>query len=169
MNDKNAHYLFEQIVQQNKGIIYKVVRTYCYHEDDYEDLVQEIMIQIWRSLPKYRNQFALTTWIYRISINVAISFYRKNALRQNARISLNDQHQLSTDELPDHEKEERLRLLEQFISELNELDRAFMLLYLENKSHVEISEILGFSLSNVGTRIGRIKGKLKIKFSQLNS
>lgn len=167
MMNIDANQEFEKIVQQNKGIIYKVVRAYCQNEEDRKDLVQEIMIQIWHSLPKYDQKFAITTWIYRISINVTISFFRKQNTRQFARNKLNESHLLVQENQHD-EKEEQLKSLEQFISELNELDKAFMLLYLENKSYAEIAEILGFSVTNVGTRISRIKDKLKNRFSHIN-
>ena len=101
-------------------------------------------------------------------MNVAISFYRKNAHRQKSSIQLNDEHLPIQDEI-NSEKQEYLSLLEKFISELNDLDKAIMLLYLEEKRHVEISEIMGVSVTNVGTKLGRIKDKLKKRFSQINS
>ena len=106
--------------------------------------------------------------MYRISINVAISFYRKNAVRQGNTVVLDEAiTQLKDDEKT--EKEHQLNLLDQFISELKEFDKALMLLYLEDKSHVEIADILGISAGNVGTKIGRIKEKLKQRFSQLKN
>jgi RNA polymerase sigma-70 factor (ECF subfamily) len=99
-------------------------------------------------------------------LNVAISFYRKNTTRANKYTMLNEQ----TTQIPIDEKtadEMQLNLLEQFISELKEIDKGLMILYLEDKSHAEIAEILGMSISNVGTKIGRIKNKLKTQFSQL--
>jgi RNA polymerase sigma-70 factor (ECF subfamily) len=101
-------------------------------------------------------------------LNVAISFYRKNVHRQNSSIQLIDKHLPIQDEI-NSEKQEHLSLLEKFISELNDLDKAIMLLYLEEKSHAEISEIMGLSVTNVGTKLGRIKDKLKKRFSQINS
>jgi RNA polymerase sigma-70 factor (ECF subfamily) len=111
--------------------------------------------------------FAITTWLYRVSLNVAISFYRKNNSRQNLKVPLTDEN-MPTQNSEAREKEEQLQLLDQFISELNELDRALILLYLDDKSYSEISEIIGLSVTNVGTKLGRIKEKLKKKFSQIN-
>jgi RNA polymerase sigma-70 factor (ECF subfamily) len=155
---------FEKIVEQHKGIVFKVARTYCQDEEDRQDLMQEMMIQIWQSVHKYDDQFKISTWLYRICLNVAISFYRKSTTRVKGFTGLDKQ----TDQIPIREStatEHQLILLEQFISELKEMDKALMILYLEDKSHNEIAEILGMSVSNVGTKIGRIKDKLKTRFS----
>lgn len=165
MNKQEQKEIFQQIIEQHKGILFKIARVYCHNENDRDDLIQEMMIQIWQSVPKYNNQFKLSTWLYRISLNVAISFYRKNTTRASRFTVLNEQ----IPDLPNEERadtEQQLNLLEQFISELKELDKALILMYLEDKSHTEISHILGLSVSNVGTKIGRIKDKLKTKFSQ---
>jgi len=156
---------FQEIIEQYKGILFKVARAYCPNEYDRQDLIQEIMIQTWQSIHKYNDQYKISTWLYRISLNVAISFYRKSSTRAKKYTALNEQ----LVEIPDEDKSEserRLNLLEQFISELKEIDKALMILYLEDKSHTEIAEILGMSVSNVGTKIGRLKNKLKSQFSQ---
>lgn len=168
MNDKQLSKKFHEIVQLHKGILLKVAKTYCRNDDDRQDLLQEMMIQIWKSLHKYNDTFAITTWLYRVSLNVAISFYRKNAKRRDIHIPLIVEIALIQDEVS-NEKQEQLILLEKFISELNDPDKALMLLYLEDKSHAEIAAIMGLSISNVGTKLGRIKEKLKTKFSQFNS
>ena len=165
-NEQKQH--FYNIIEQHRGILHKVARAYCTNEDDRQDLIQEMMIQVWQSLNRYNNQIKISTWLFRISLNIAISFYRKNATRANKFTMLNDQ----TAQIPTEDKtsnERQFNLLEQFISELKELDKALMILYLENKSHTEIAEILGMSVSNVGTKIGRIKDKLKTRFSLLKS
>lgn len=167
-NDKELSQKFHQIIEQHKGILLKVARTYCRNDEDRQDIMQEMMIQIWKSLHSYNNKFAVTTWLYRISLNVAISFYRKYARKQNSSIQLIEEH-LPIQEEIHCEKQEQLSLLDQFISELNDLDKALMILYLEDKSHAEISDIMGLSLTNVGTKLGRIKEKLKKKFSRINS
>ena len=167
MQTKEQNQIFQELIKQHKGILLKVARTYCQDEEDRQDLIQEIMIQIWQSIHRYNEKFQISTWLYRISINVAISFYRKNFVRKKNTIQLNEQIY----PIQDHEKsekEEQLNLLEQLINELKEFDKALMLLYLENKSHLEIADILGISVGNVGTKIGRIKEKLKQRFSQQN-
>ena len=159
---------FQNIIEQHKGILHKVARAYCPNEDDRQDLIQEMMIQVWLSIHRYNNQFKISTWFYRISLNVAISFYRKNTTRANKYTELTEQL-IETPVEDKSENERQLYLLDQFISELKEIDKALMILYLEDKSHTEIAEILGISVSNVGTKIGRIKDKLKTRFSQLKS
>ncbi len=166
MNKQKQQQFFQDIIEQHKGILFKVARAYCQNEEDRQDLIQEMMIQIWQSVHKYNDQFKISTWLYRISFNVAISFYRKNTTRANRYTILKEQ---MTD-IPTEEKaetEQQQNLLEQFISELKEIDKALIILFLEDKSHTEIAEILGMSVSNVGTKIGRIKDKLKTRFSQL--
>ena len=168
MNKKEQRQDFQIIIEQHKGIFYKVARAYCPNEDDRQDLIQEMMIQVWQSKHRYNNQFNISTWLYRISLNVAISFYLKNTRRANKFTLLNEQ----TEQIPTEDKtadERQLNLLEKFISELKEIDKALMVLYFEDKSHAEIAEILGMSITNVGTKIGRIKDKLKTRFSQLES
>jgi RNA polymerase sigma factor (sigma-70 family) len=158
---------FHQIIDQHKGILFKIARTYCQDEEDRQDLVQEIMIQLWQSFHKYDDKFKVSTWLYRVSLNVAISFYRKNRVRKVSNVPLNEQTSQIQD-IDKSEKEQQLKLLAQFINELNDLDKALMLLYLEDKSQAEIADILGISLSNVSTKVGRIKDKLKKSFSQQN-
>lgn len=155
---------FHQILEQHKGIFFKVAKTYCRDEHDRQDLLQEIMIQVWKSLHRYNENYAITTWLYRISLNVAISFYRKNRSEKQPNIILLDEN-ISIQEDINLEKQEQLNLLEQYISELNNLDKALIILYLEDKSYAEISEIMGLSVSNVGTKLGRIKEKIKNKFN----
>ena len=166
-NESELRQWFQEIIEQHKGILFKVSRTYCQNEEDRQDLIQEMMIQIWKSIQTYNEKFAITTWLYRISLNVAISFYRKNVRRQRTNIPLNE-HISQIQEDDNTEREHQLNLLEQFIGELNDLDKALMLLYLEDKSQAEIADILGISMSNVSTKVGRIKDKLRNRFSQIN-
>jgi RNA polymerase sigma-70 factor (ECF subfamily) len=168
MNEKEQRQHFLNIIEQHKGILYTVARAYCPNADDRQDLIQEMMIQIWQSIHKYDDQFKISTWLYRISLNVAISFYRKSSTRSKKYTELTEQL-IETPVEDKSENERQLYLLDQFISELKEIDKALMILYLEDKSHTEIAEILGISVSNVGTKIGRIKNKKKTPISQLKS
>lgn len=156
---------FNRIINDHRHILYKVSRTYCPDEDDMKDLFQEISLQIWRSIDKYNEEFKTTTWIYRISLNVAISHFRKTSRVKTMPLSSDDHKLMESDPNVD---EEKLHMLEQFINELNVLDKALMLLYLQEKSHNEIAEILGISKSNTGTKISRIKEKLKQRFNKIN-
>lgn len=167
MTQKEQRQYFQNIMEQHMGILHTVARSYCPNEEDRQDLIQEMKIQVWQSLHRYNTQFKISTWLYKICLNVAISFYRKNTTRTNKHTRINEQ----TAQIPMEEKtsnEMQIILLEQLISEFKEIDKALMILYLEDKSHAEISEILGISISNVGTKIGRLKDKLKTQFSQFN-
>ena len=159
---------FEQIINQHKGILYKVVNAYCKDEEDRKDLVQEIMIQLWKSFDKYKQEYKITTWIYRIALNTAISFYRKNAVKNTNTILMDDKI-IHLEESKTTDLEQNLVLLEQFINELKEFDKALMLLYLEDRNQQEMADILGISTSNVSTKIARIKEKLKQRFSNHNN
>ncbi|MCE1199994.1 MAG: sigma-70 family RNA polymerase sigma factor [Marinilabiliales bacterium] len=168
MDKPEQQQLFEQILELHKGILFKVAHAYYPDAKDRQDLVQEMMLQIWKSINRYDDQFKMTTWLYRISLNVAISYHRKNSTRHQKFSKLTDQMvDIPMEDKSDNEI--KLNLLEQFIGELKEIDKALMILYLEEKSHAEIADILGLSISNVGTKIGRIKEQLKLKFSHLKS
>ena len=156
---------FIEVVNTHKGIVYKVARLYCNDPEATKDLVQEILIQLWRSFDHYDDQYKQSTWIYRIALNVAISFYRKETRRKEISNPLSADILRLEDTNQDTETEAKISELHQFISELKELDKALMLLYLDQKSYKEISEIMGITETNVATKIGRIKILLKQKFS----
>ncbi|MDE1191689.1 MAG: RNA polymerase sigma factor [Arachidicoccus sp.] len=165
--DENNENIFASVIEAYKGIIYKIARSYCSVEDDRKDLIQEILLQLWKSFAKYNPQFRYSTWVYRIALNVAISFYRKEKSRGNISHVYTDEIFKMEDYSPPDKKEDLL-LLQQFINELKPLDKALMLLYLDEKSHKEISDITGISETNAATKINRIKNLLKQKFSRIN-
>ena len=159
---------FLRLIGENKGIIFKICNSYCSNKTDREDLAQEIIYQLWKSGNNFDTSYKFSTWMYRVALNVAISFYRKEKTG-GAKISITE-HPDDIEDKDDgsYKTEENINLLEQFINELKELDRALMILYLEEKSYKEIAEVLGISETNVATKINRIKDKLKQKFSQVN-
>jgi len=159
--------LFLSVLDSHKGILYKVATSYCSDAEDRKDLVQEIVIQLWKSFDSYNSQFAYSTWIYRISLNVAISFYRKETQRKHVSTPLSDDILYFIDTNATDELDENIGLLQQFISSLRELDKGLMLLYLDEKNYREISEITGISETNVATKISRIKAELKKQFTKL--
>ena len=160
---------FLSVIELNKGIIYKVANSYCKNVEDRKDLVQEIIIQLWKSFEDYDDNFKHSTWMYRISLNVAISFYRKENSRKKISNPLNEGIvHFADDDIPEI-KESDLGILQQIILGLKDLDKALMLLYLEEKSHKEISHIVGISETNVATKIYRIKNVLKQKFTQIKN
>jgi RNA polymerase sigma-70 factor (ECF subfamily) len=159
---------FEAYISENKGLLYKIAGAYCKDPDDRKDLVQEIIIQLWQAFGRFNHSVKLSTYTYRIALNVAISFYRKDVRRRENTTGFSESLvEIFADEETD-ESEQQISHLQHFISELKEVERAIMLLYLEDRSQKEIGEILGISPTNVSTRVGRIKEKLRIKFSLIN-
>ena len=155
-------------MEENKGIVYKVAGSYCKNEEDRKDLVQEITVQLWRAFPRYNGQDKYTTWMYRIALNVAISFYRKDTRRKRLSAPLTDTFPDAGQAYEGEVTKSKIGMLQQFIAALKEFDRALMLLYMEDKSHREMAEILGISETNVSTKIARIKDKLKQRFANIN-
>jgi len=165
INDK--YELFLTLIETNKGIIYKITNSFCSDSDDRKDLAQEIILKLWKSFETYNENFKHSTWIYRVALNVAISFYRKEKSRSKINVPLSGNIFNIADFETTKTEEQKAFFLTQFLSELKELDRALMLLYLEEKNHKEIAQIIGISETNVATKIGRIKTILKQKFSQI--
>ncbi|WP_192820437.1 RNA polymerase sigma factor [Rufibacter sp. LB8] len=163
--DKTDRFL--AVLQDNKGIIYKVTNAYCPNPEDRPDLAQEILVQLWQAFDGYDRRFQYSTWVYRIALNVAISFYRKESSRKKMTHPLPAGIFDFSDHSSAEDTETDLGLLQQAISQLKELDKALILLYLEEKPYREIAHIMGISESNVATKIARIKNLLKQKFSQL--
>ncbi len=161
--------IFVSVIEANKGIIYKIANTYCTNTEDRNDLVQEIILKLWLAFNTYNNDFKHSTWIYRIALNTSISNYRKEKVRKKYFTPISEAFFEHEDTKVSTETEHNYVLLQQFISELKELDKALMLLYLDEKNYKEIAEILGISESNVGTKISRLKGILNDKFIKQNS
>ena len=158
---------FLTLIQENKGIIIKICNSYCIDKNDREDLTQEIIYQLWKSGNSFNAESKFSTWMYRVALNVAISFYRKK-IKSNPVVPLTECHMDIEDKMSDaSEIEKKVILLQRFINEMKEFDRALTLLYFEEKSYNEIAEILGITETNVATRISRIKLKLKQKFSTI--
>lgn len=156
---------FESIIEKNKGIIYKVANSYCKDSNDRKDLVQEIIIQLWRSFKQFDHSSKFSTWMYRVALNVAISFYRKDSKRKMLSSELTESLMSITPENEPSEIEGQINQLQQFIAELKDMDRALMILYLEDRTQKEMGEIMGITETNVSTKIARIKEKLRTKFS----
>jgi RNA polymerase sigma factor (sigma-70 family) len=158
---------FVSLLEQNRKIVYKVAATYSRNPADREDLAQEIVVQLWRSFARYDEGYRFSTWMYRVALNVAISFYRRESRRSRAEVSAEDavQEVASLASEP-AEVDDDIRLLRQLIEQLDELDRAVMILYLDDNPYSMIAEILGISETNVGTKINRIKQRLRRDLSQ---
>lgn len=170
MNPVSEKEWFIGILKEHKRILYKVVYAYCRSSEDRKDLEQEIIIQLWKSLKHYNKDFKLSTWIYRIALNVAISHYRKDFKRQKTNTPYNGTiFQIADEEDFTEEHSRRTQLLYRFIDQLDEFNKAIIILYLEDKSYKEIAEIIGLTETNVGTKINRIKNKLKESISIISN
>lgn len=152
---------FGDLLERHRGIVFKVANSYATHPEDRADLAQEIAAQLWRAWPGYDSRRSLTTWMYRIALNVAISHLRGRSLRDRHHVPLDDAaHDIAADDAG-HEPAQRQRLLHQCIAALQPLDRALLLLYLEDRSHREIGDILGLREGNVATKLGRLKQRIR--------
>lgn len=142
------------------GIIIKICRAYTDSQEDFEDYYQEVCLQIWRSKANFKHQSEWTTWIYRLTLNVCLTQVKKTS-KTKKYLSLDDQPVDLTEETASGFSDESLTQLYAALRQLSEIDRAVILLYLEEKSYKEISQIIGTNANNVGVRIKRIKERLK--------
>ena len=151
---------FAALLEEHAGILHKTARAYAFGEPDRQDLSQEIAAQLWRSFSRYDARLPFSTWMYRVALNVAISFARRQTVRRR---HYADPERV--EEAPDPgggaARDRELQLLDRFLAGLDEFDRALMLLYLDGHRHDAIAEVLGISESNVGTRLGRLKERLR--------
>jgi RNA polymerase sigma-70 factor (ECF subfamily) len=160
LQKQEAEREFERHIREHEPLLHKVCRIYAYTEVDREDLFQEIVIQLWKAYPKFKGEAKLSTWIYRVAINTAISGLRKKKdfIRS-----------YEPGELPEHksydhegqEKEDRTRELYRAIEQLTQVEKAIVMLYMEDKSYDEMEEITGMSQGALRVRMNRIKEKLR--------
>ena len=149
--------MFLSLVGQHRQIIYKVCFMYATDDETISDLYQEVVLNLWTAFPRFRSESKPSTWVYRISMNTCISRLRRNTRRPET-VSLT---MSMADLFPEESEREQLQELYRLISQLGELERARILLWLDDKSYEEIAEILSISVSNVGVRINRVKAKLR--------
>ncbi len=161
MTEKEQDEIFEKWLGQYKALLFKVVRAYAFTAMDREDLFQEIVIQVWRSVPAFRNESAVTTWLYRIALNTSFKWVRKERKHYESKEALDKADHILQDNYV--EMDLRLTWLYDEITKLDEVDRSITLMLLENFSYREMSGILGITESNVGVRINRIKKNLILK------
>jgi RNA polymerase sigma-70 factor (ECF subfamily) len=150
--------ILEEWLMLHKGLIFKVIQSYTLA--DHDDLFQEIIIQVWHSIPSFRQEASVTTWLYRIALNTAIKWTKKEKKHASAGALDSLQHLLQENKTA---IDERLGWLYGEIYKLDEIDRSVALLLLEGYSYKEMSTILGISESNVGVKINRIKKQLIAK------
>src|SRR5882724_10418692 len=155
--DKKTRFI--ETIQKNEALIYKVAGFYVSNLQDREDLVQEIIYQLWKSFDSFNNKSSVTTWMYRVAMNTAIYFLKKD--KRKVAVQSLEKEALEYPESEYAETEEKLKAMHSHISELNLLEKGIVMLHLEGKSYEEIGSLVGISTSNVGTRLSRIKEKLK--------
>jgi RNA polymerase sigma-70 factor, ECF subfamily len=160
MTDNRQKDQFLDILEKNIGIIIKIARAYSKTLHDKEDLINDITLELWKSFGRFKGDSKISTWIYRIALNTSMNYKRK---REKDRLFfLDDLKQIENVswliEPPDSSHSE---ILYQCIDELNQLNKAIILLYLDGNSHYEISDITGISKTNVGTRISRITVQIR--------
>ena len=153
---------FERLLDQHGGIIRKVAFGYARTESDRRDLMQEIALQLWRAFSRYSPERPFSTWMYRIALNVAISFLRKHSRPGRETVEFDEaKHESLHEGTSSPEMEERIALLHQLIARCQPLDRALLLLYLDDCSYREIAAVLGLTETNVATKLSRLKERFR--------
>jgi RNA polymerase sigma factor (sigma-70 family) len=150
---------FQNLLEEHKKILYKVCHSYCRNPGDRDDLAQEILVQLWRSFRAFDERLRFSTWMYRIALNVAISFYRRESVRTR-HVVPGSEHLLEAIEETGNRPEE-VQMLYQWIEDLDPLNKALAILYLDGNNYQEIADILGISQTNVATKISRLKQTLR--------
>ena len=168
--DKNEE-LFRMIIKENDQRISSICRYYSSNEDDHKDMYQEVLINIWKSLENFRGDAQWSTWVYRVSVNTAIGFAKKEIRRQKLFVRHDDERLidlLDYDDGPITEKEVLLQALENKINMLSVVDKIIITLVLESVSHKEIASVIGITEPNVRVKIHRIKNELKEMLNDKN-
>jgi len=157
---KDLEHKFISEFQKNQNIIHKVCRIYTNNQEAHNDLFQEITIQLWKAYPKFRGDSKLSTWMYRIGLNTAITLYRKSKRTIKTQDFDSVLHRIQSTDYDDTE-EEQLKIMYKAIHQLSDIDKALIFLYLEDKNYREISETIGISEVNARVKMNRIKARLR--------
>ncbi|TDS14419.1 RNA polymerase sigma-70 factor (ECF subfamily) [Maribacter caenipelagi] len=158
--NKELEHKFVTELQDNQNIVHKVCTLYTNDRDSHNDLFQEITIQLWKAYPKFRGEAKFSTWMYRVALNTAITLYRKNKRRIDTADYESIIFKIKADEY-DETEELQLKLMYKAVKQLNDVDKALVFLYLEDKNYAEISETLGITEVNARVKMNRIKTKLR--------
>ena len=150
---------FLDLVEANRRLLYKICYMYATDGDHFNDLYQEVLANIWQGLATFRGDSAVSTWIYRVAINTCVSNCRSSARHRVGKVSLDEAAGLAGDD-PSDSRTARIRQMYELISGLSAMDKALILMWLDEKSYDEISELTGISRSNVAVRLHRAKQKL---------
>jgi RNA polymerase sigma-70 factor (ECF subfamily) len=158
--DKALEHSFVELLEKHQNIVHKVCRLYTNNQDAHNDLFQEITIQLWKAYPKFRGDAKFSTWMYRVGLNTAITLYRKSKRSIKTQEFETVQFKIKSEPYDDTE-ERQLKLLYKAVHQLNDIEKALVFLYLEDKNYSEISETLGISEVNARVKMNRVKKKLK--------
>ncbi|WP_207423050.1 RNA polymerase sigma factor [Desertivirga brevis] len=163
-NSSEAKKRFIEIIRENEGLIYKVAKMYSNSLEDEQDLRQDIVYQLWKSFPSFRGESMISTWMYRIALNTAIRYLDQGKKKAN-QVEM-DEAFLNRPDVVDNSNEDRHQALFAQIKKLSDIEKAIIFLFLEGKSYEEIAAVTGFTVTNVGTRLGRIKQKLMVQIEK---
>jgi RNA polymerase sigma factor (sigma-70 family) len=157
---------FTALLMSHRGLLYKVSRMYGRSVSERDDLAQEIVVNLWQAHPRYDVRLKFSTWMYRIALNVAISWRRRETTQTRHLVPIGEEilENAADLETPAVGTDSDLALLYTSIERLDELDRALLMLYLDGLSHQDISGVLGISTTNIATKIGRLKQRLRDSF-----
>jgi len=162
---------FMAVLRQHQNLLYQIIRTYGPGPQEWRDLEQEIILQLWRSFPKYDDTYKLSTWVYRIAFNVTVTEFRKKRRRQKHEGIRPDEHFFQRVPTPgeDPAREEQREALYHAIRTLPAGERSVLLLHLDGHDYAGIGEILGLSPSNIGTKLTRIRKRLRTTITAPNA
>lgn len=167
MTSQEQQAVFNTWIGQHKGLLFKIIRAYAFTDEDRDDLFQDISLQVWRSIPNFRNESAVTTWLYRIALNTTLKWKGTEGKIPDKSHALD--HPMVVRKADDAPKDERVEWLYEEIGKLNEIDRSLCLLLLDDFSYKEMADILGITESNVAVKIHRIKKYLTEQSKQENT
>ncbi|MBR9914365.1 MAG: RNA polymerase sigma factor [Algicola sp.] len=158
--NKELEHSFVELLEKHQNIVHKVCRLYTNNQDAHNDLFQEITIQLWKAYPKFRGDSKFSTWMYRVGLNTAITLYRKSKRSIKTQEFENVAFKIKSEAYDDTE-EQQLKLLYKAVQQLNDIEKALVFLYLEDKNYSEISETLGITEVNARVKMNRVKKKLR--------
>lgn len=156
MTQERTHKQFLELIKKHQSILHKICFIYCRNRSDREDLQQEIILQLWKSFPSFQGNAAFSTWMYRVALNTAINQTRKPGLL----IDSSSSPELSYDPSESYHLSEEIQILYRAISRLKKIEKAIILLWLEERSYEEIAEMIGITVKHVSVKLVRIKTRL---------
>lgn len=158
MEAKQTHFL--ELIEQHKGILHKIAKMYMDDIEDQNDLIQEIVLQLWNSFERFKGNSQFSTWMYRVSLNTALTYFKKEKKKATKHTFIENIDRI--DEVDSDEKETQLELFYKAVHELNKIEKALIFLFLEGQSHKEIGANLGITEGNARVKLNRTKEKIQI-------